>query len=616
MTESRRIWSEADARVVREQLDRILASRVFAQSQRRQRFLQHLVNETLAGRGDRLKGYAIAVEVFERPSTFDPLVDPVVRIEAGRLRDKLREYYDTEGRHDPVRIELPKGTYAPQIEVAREAGSALRPVAPEALASTPPYDERLAASASAEREPAPRRSALAAIGWMPLAGVVVILIAAASLWAGRVWNSRPSLPDKPSIAVLPFENIGHDARWQRFADGITEDVITDLSHSRDLIVIARNSTEVYKDKPVDIRQVGRDLNLKYVVEGSIQSIAERIRVTAQLIEAATGSQVWSERYDRPVDDLFTVQNDLTQRIAATLSGYEGVVATAERRLVRRKPPASLTAFDTYLLAMEAKHRVTKEGLIEAETLFNRALELDPQLARAYVGLVDTQFYLIDLGLAPSVEQAVSKMMQAGEKAVAIDPDDGKTHYALGLASLYMGKPEQAATEFARAETLAPSDADLLICIAWSMPSFGQTEQAVSLAERSLMLNPHYPDWYNQGLSYVFFFGRQYDRAAKYRLLVKRPLAVDYAYLAMTYAYLGRMQEAVAAAATALKLDPAWNAERYLSEGGGYADEEAELFVDGARKAGLPDCVLHEALKDMPKLVRVKSCDERRGKSSG
>ena len=132
------------------------------------------------------------------------------------------------------------------------------------------------------------------------------------------------------MAVLPFDNIGADPKWERLADGITEDIITDLSHSKDLLVIARNSTEVYKGKPTDIRQIGRDLNVKYVLEGSIQSLGDQIRVTAQLIEAASGSHVWSERYDRPADDLFAVQNDVTERIAATLGGWQGAVAEAER----------------------------------------------------------------------------------------------------------------------------------------------------------------------------------------------------------------------------------------------------------------------------------------------
>ncbi len=545
-------WSESDQKAIREQLDRIVSSGPFLQSRRRQRFLEYLVNETLAGRGERLKGRNIALEVFSRPETFDPVADPLVRIEAARLREKLNQYYEGAGRSDPIRIDLPKGTYTPHIEL-RQA---------------------------------------------PTLGL-------------QHWDSGPSLPDKPSVAVLPFDNIGDDPQWQRFADGITEDIIADLSHHKDLIAIARNSTEVYKGKPIDIRQIGRDLNVKYVLEGSIQSLGERIRVTAQLIEAASGSQVWSERYDRPADDLFAVQNDLTQRIAATLGGW--AVAEAERRLLRRKPPANLSAFDTYLLAEGSTwaHKVTKESLIEAEGLFRKALQLDPHLARAYVGLVDVQSYLIDLGLAPSVEEALSKQMEAGEKAVQLDPNDGRTHYALGLAYACHGKPEQALAEFDRAKTLAPSDADLLLLIAWSLPQFGEPGRAVSLAERALTLNPHYPDWYNPGLRNVFFFAEQYDRSVKYGLLVKEPLALDYAFLAMAYAYLGRTGDAEAAAANVKKLDPTWIAERYLIEGGGYAEKEAELFVDGARKAGLPACVPADKLKDMPNLSRVNSCDQQR-----
>ena len=576
-------WSESDQKAIREQLVRILNSGPFHQAQRRQRFLEYIVNEALAGRGERLKGYNVAQAVFDRTDTFDSNVDPIVRMEAGRLRDRLREYYDGDGQGDPVRIELPKGTYTPHIEFRQ----------------------------AATLDPRPDRAA--PIKQLMLAAAVLLAITA-GLWGLQHWNSGPSLPDKSSVAVLPFDNIGTDPKWDRLADGMTEDIITDLSHSKDLVVIARNSTELYKGKPIDIRQIGRDLNVKYVLRGSIQSLGERIRVTAQLIEAASGIHIWSERYDRPEDDLFVVQNDVTQRIAATLTGYVGgVVAQAERRLLKRKPPASLSAFDTYLLGIEAEYKVTKESLIEAEGLFRKALQLDPQLARAYVGLVDVQSYLIDYGFAPSVEEALSKMMEAGEKAVQLDPDDGSTHYALGLAYTYHEKWEQALAEFDRAETLAPSDADMLLSIAWAISYFSEAARAVSLAERSLALNPHYPDWYNQGLSAVYFFGEQYDKSIKYGLLVKEPLALDYAFLAIAYAYLGRTGDAEAAAANVKKLDSSWIAERHTNNGGGGAEKQAELFVDGARRAGLPACVPADKLRDMPNLIRVKSCDQQRAK---
>ena len=209
------------------------------------------------------------------------------------MRDRLREYYDGDGQGDPIRISLPKGTYTPHIEF-RQA---------------PTLD--------------PRPDRAAPIKQLGMLAAAVLLIIAAGLWGLQYWTSGPSLPDKPSVAVLPFDNIGADPKWDRLADGMTDDVITDLSHSKDLVVIARNSTELYKGKPIDIRQIGRDLNVKYVLQGSIQSMGDQIRVNAQLIEVASGGHVWSERYDRPADDLFVIQNDLTQRIAATLTGYAG-----------------------------------------------------------------------------------------------------------------------------------------------------------------------------------------------------------------------------------------------------------------------------------------------------
>ena len=460
-------WSESDQEAIRHQLDRILHSGPFHQSQRRQRFLEYLVNETLAGRSERLKGYNIALEVFDRPETFDPMLHPLVRIEAARLREKLREYYDADGQSDPIRIELPKGAYAPQIEFRQH-----------------PQPDRPSATTADRRRDLSQGPRKTPVGFLTVSTIAVLLALLAGFTAWRWWTPSTPLSEKASIAVLPFENIGNDPKWDHFADGITEDIVTDLSHSKDLFVVARNSSEVYRGKPTDMRIIGRDLGVRYVLEGSIQPSGDQIRVTAQLIDTRTGAHVWSDRYDRPATDLFNVQSDVTGKIAATLTGYEGAVAQAERSLVRRKPPSDLTAYEFYLLGMEAKHGgaaggVTKEGLDKAERLFRKALELDPELARAYVGLIWVQCYLIDLGLAPSVEEALSKMMEAAEKAVQLDPNDGETHSALGTAYAYHGKREQALAEYAKAETLAPSNADLLLIVAWSLPQFGELGRAAN-----------------------------------------------------------------------------------------------------------------------------------------
>src|SRR5262249_14290871 len=233
-------WSEPDQKAIREQLVRILNSDPFHQSQRRQRFLEYLVNETLAGRGERLKGYNVALEVFDRPETFDPTTDPLVRIEAARLREKLREYYGTEGQSDAIHIDLPKGTYTPQINFLQAAPPISRPGLPDA--TTP--DRRLdPAQGPVASQPRARKTPL---GFLAAFIIAVLLVLLAGYGAWRWWVPSSPLSEKASIAVLPFESIGNDPKWDRFADGITEDIVTDLSHSKDLFVVARNSTEVYK----------------------------------------------------------------------------------------------------------------------------------------------------------------------------------------------------------------------------------------------------------------------------------------------------------------------------------------------------------------------------------
>jgi TolB-like protein len=191
------------------------------------------------------------------------------------------------------------------------------------------------------------------------------------------------LPDKPSIAVLPFTSIGGDAKQERLADGITEDVITDLSRYHDLFVIARNSVFTYKGKAVKVPEVGRELGVRYVLEGSIQTSGDRVRVTAQLIEAATNAHVASEQYDRPLQEFFDLQSEVTQKIA--VGGNTGFLAATDAASTRRKPPASLQAYDYYVLGQELHYRLTREDYPKSEELFKKAIELDPQFARAYAG---------------------------------------------------------------------------------------------------------------------------------------------------------------------------------------------------------------------------------------
>ena len=604
------VWDGEARDIVRAQLDRVLNSGAFQQSKRRQRFLKFIVTEALEGRGERLKGYTIAVEVFERPTTFDAAVDPVVRIEAGRLRDKLREYYEGEGQDDPVRIELPKGSYNPDIRFVRSAV----PERPSenvkgAVASEP--SSGVHSPFHLDRRHLQQGLAAAIIA------AALVLIAAFGGWHWQ--NPVTSGTGKASIAVLPFANIGDDLQWTRFADGVTEDIITDLSHSKDLFVVARNSTEFYRGKKADIREIGRELGVRYVLEGSIQPSNGQIRVTAQLIDAKTGGHAWASRYDRPATDLFAVQRDVTEKIAATLLGYEGAVAQAERSFIKRKAPSNLTAYEYYLLGLEAKHTgavgaVTKEGLEEAEQLFYKALSVDPNLARAYVGLCFVYEYRLDFGFG-TAEDNLAKQMEAAQNAVRLDPNDGEAQLVLGHAFAYQGRAEQALEQFARAEALAPNNADVLILIAWYLPQLNQTARAVELVERALALNPNYASWYNQGIRLVYFFDGKFNRSIKYTKLVTQPQALDYAYLAASQAMIGNMGEARSSAAELARLDPEWTVEKYISDNGGFPDPLANLFVEAAAKAGLATCVPASKLASMPSLLQLKTCEMARSQKS-
>src|SRR5215510_10608049 len=310
-------WSESDQEAIRHQLGRILNSGPFHQSRRRQRFLEYLVTETLAGRGDRLKAYNVALEVFDRPETFDPTVDPLVRIEAARLRQKLREYYGTDGRDDPIHIDLPKGSYTPQIELRHEGAPRI------ARRETPPTQE--------------------------VSSTV------------------------PAVAVLPFDDLSADQNLGYLGDGVAEDIITALSRFPDLVVVARGSSFAYKGKAVDMRQVGKDLGVGYLVEGSVRKEGDKLRIVSQLIDAKTGEHVWAERFDRSGIDPWTLQDEVTGMIVSAMTGETGALKQAQYRQAWGKETATLEEYDYYLRGHDHFIKYTKEGIERSGEIWREGL---------------------------------------------------------------------------------------------------------------------------------------------------------------------------------------------------------------------------------------------------
>ena len=346
------------------------------------------------------------------------------------------------------------------------------------------YRVRLDGVRAASPPPRPRRR-----GWTLPAAIAVLL--ALVLAAGAFWwlrSGEPAATGRPSIAVLPFDNLGGDEATGRLADGITEDIITDLSRFREFDVIARNSTAVYKGRPVDVRQVGKDLNVRYVLEGSIQRQGEQIRATAQLVDAATRAHLWSERWDRPAQDVFAVQTEIAEHVASRFGDW-GVVVGAERQAARRARPQDLTAYELYLRGIEVMSRGTQESTEEAVRLFTQAVEKDPDFARGWSALASAYDYTVSFGADLATAEAKAK--EAAERAVALDPRDAEAHRALGEVLVTLGDFPRAEAEFEEALRLNPGSADILANYAAWAGTFGKPERGAEAADRAIRLNPNH-----------------------------------------------------------------------------------------------------------------------------
>jgi adenylate cyclase len=399
----------------------------------------------------------------------------------------------------------------------------------------------------------------------------------------------PSLPDRLSVAVLPFDNFSGDPTRERLGDGLAEDLITELARFRDLFVIARQSTFAYKGRAMDVRQVGRELGARYVLEGSVETTPKRLRITAQLIDAASGGHVWSERYDRSLDDIFAVRDEVAQTIVGTIGGSDGRLVRAAQEITRRKAPSSnWQAYDCYLLANEHFWRGTREDNAEARRLAERAVALDPSFACAYARLATTHYKDAMQGWSASTDRSWEQFHALVQTAVNLDDADGASYLLLGLSHFKKRQVGQAAAAWERALSLSPNEAGVLMTVGVDLGiTLGRAEEGVELIIRAMRLNPHHPQWYIRSLGYALYYARRYDDAiVAYTRLRDRDLSC-HLHLALSYAQLGQDSEAAAEAAEVLKLEPDFSARRFAEKDYYTYRPALELFFDGARKAALP-----------------------------
>jgi TolB-like protein len=434
-----------------------------------------------------------------------------------------------------------------------------------------------------------------------VAGVVVFLLVAGllvwrlpttpSIAPGDEQFTVPGFGDVPAIAVLPFDNLSGDLEQEYFADGISEELITRLSSLRRLPVIARNSTFTYKGQAIDVQQVGRELGARYVVEGSVRKAGDRVRISAQLIDAANGHHVWAEAYDRELREVFAVQDEITEAIVGAIGPQIG---RSERERAARLGPRDLTAYDLMQRGWWHLFRLTREDGAKALSLFKRAAEADPRLAAAFLGIVNIGWGGIYQGWTDPTVELITEIRQAAEQCCAVESDSWTCHSAMGLFYSLSGQPTQMISAFERAVELEPSNAGAYWQLGLYLALAGRADEAIQNLEMAIRLSPKDP------LQWVTFFAvgmahfseGRYDAAADWArrsLQWKRTNnTLAYPLLAASYAHLGRIEEARAMLEEQLRIQPQFS-DSMLRAFYSTADPDVlGRYIDGLRMAGLPE----------------------------
>ncbi len=432
-----------------------------------------------------------------------------------------------------------------------------------------------------------RTAAAITVGFvLAVAGVLTWLEPwAPKIEAASVERMAFPLPDKPSIAVLPFDNLAGSQEQEYLADGFTENIITELSRFKKFFVIARNSVFAYKGEPVKVQQVAEELGVRYVVEGSVQTAGDKVRVTAQLIDALTGRHIWAERFDRRLQDIFSVQDEITRTVAATL---EQNIDLAEYERVRRKPTEKLNAYEHVKRGFAEWFTFTQEGNQRAKRLFEKARALDPSYSEAYIGLawVHINGYRFGWSESHSPEESLGLALENAERAVELDPFKPKAHQALANAMMQSGDLDQAIEEYNRALELNPNSANVLADSAEPLMYLGRAQEAVSRMETAIRLNPRHPDWYLWNLGAAQYFARQYENSlSSLRKMNKMPNGARRT-LAAVLVRLGRLEEARTVISEFRENAPDYTLQdvRMLPF---KHTEYLKRYIEDLRKAGMP-----------------------------
>jgi adenylate cyclase len=395
----------------------------------------------------------------------------------------------------------------------------------------------------------------------------------------------PPVPSLPSIAVLAFTNMSDDPEQEFFADGISEDIITELARYPDLMVIARNSSFTYKGRATKIQDVCRELDARYVLEGSVRKAGQRVRVTAQLIDGTTGDHVWAERYDRALADIFEVQDEITQSVVASVPQR---IASAELDRIKRKPPGDMSAYEYVLRGKGHHHKSTPQDNAEALRLLDTAIALDPDYASAYAWKACTLGQAIALGCSGDPEELIARDLEAVQKGLSLDENDIECHRILCEFGMARAQWEDARRHHDKAFALNPNDPRIIAQRGELLTKLGQAEEGVAWVEKAVRLDPLAADSRAHLLGRALFgAGRYADALAAFKRIAS-PRPDHLADLAGCYARLGRSEDARACATRVLEVQPDFSVGGYVERRALSEASDRDQLRDALVDAGLPE----------------------------
>jgi TolB-like protein/tetratricopeptide (TPR) repeat protein len=532
---------------IQAELERILSSRTFRAAEGQKRFLRFAVEHTIAGFPHEVKEYTVGVEVFGRGQAFDPRLDNIVRAEARKLRSRLAKYYVTEGEHDSVRIEFPSRGYVPAF---REVDLSRAETPQEAvLATLEPEEPKVAEEANLpdESRKAPAKaddssSVVPTYPARPWLRIVLIslacMITGIVIYAARLgWSSKMPPARNPSVAVLPFRNLG-DTNDESFSDGLTDELINSLGRVQGLDVVARRSAFQFRNNTLDIREIGRKLNVRTVLEGSVRIYGNRLRITAELDDTSNGYRIWSDSYDRDFKDVLFVQRDISRAIVTALGAEFARDGTAN---LLKFSPAKIAAVDAeayqdYLRGVYFWNKQTSDSIQVAIGYFEQAIAKDPGYALAYTGLARCYVNMLAL-TRMRAREVVPKIAGLAQKVLELDSSLGEPHLALAYASFLNYDWARAETEFKKGLELSPGDAVAHRWYVTYLTNAGRLREALAESEKSQQLDPVSP-YMLDGTARVLYFMRRYDEVIEQS---KKTLALEpqfgFAHLRIGTAYL-------------------------------------------------------------------------------